>query len=208
VHKPRTRLLCGYEPDPVPPPTVCAKAQRPPPAEGKAVTASPRDGRRTADEGPRGKKVRKGRPPQPAQLGYSTRTPSGMGNRTGPCRANPSRYIFHKTSPEARPAAYGSAPSGTQALGPPHPCRGRSDACAATVALWVPRGCPLTPSCPPGTHLTLWAARDRSGSGLPHPASRLGVRGLPDLLRRRRPWRHAQTPLLASLRNTLISCHL
>ena len=54
MHKPRNRLLRGYEPDPVPPPTVCAKAQRPPPAEGKAVTASPRDGRGTADEGPRG----------------------------------------------------------------------------------------------------------------------------------------------------------
>jgi len=53
VHKPRNRLLRGYEPDPVPPPTVYAKAQRPPPAEGKAVTASPRDGWGTADEGPR-----------------------------------------------------------------------------------------------------------------------------------------------------------
>jgi len=53
------------------------------------VTASPRDGRGTADEGPRAQQVRKGRPPQPAQLGYSTRTPDGMGNRTGPCRAQP-----------------------------------------------------------------------------------------------------------------------
>ena len=93
MHKPRTRLLRDYEPDPVPPPTACAKAQRPPPAEGKAVTASPRDGRGTADEGPRGQQVRKRRPQQPAQLGYSTRTPTGMGNRTGPSRANPPVYI-------------------------------------------------------------------------------------------------------------------
>jgi len=67
----------------------CALAQRPPPAEGKAVIASPRDGRGTADGGPGGQQVRKRRPRQPAQLGYSTRTPDGMGNRTGPCRAQP-----------------------------------------------------------------------------------------------------------------------
>ena len=67
----------------------CALAKRPPPAEGKAVTASPRNGRGTADGGPIGQQVRKRRPPQPAQLGYSTRTPNGMGNRTGPLRAQP-----------------------------------------------------------------------------------------------------------------------
>jgi len=116
VHKPRTRLLRGYEPDPVPPPTVCAKAQRPPPAEGKAVTASLREGWGTADGGPRGQQVRKRRPPQPAQLGYLTLTPSGMGNRTGPCRTHPPRYMYRGASPEARPAAPGSAPCGTQAL--------------------------------------------------------------------------------------------
>jgi len=67
----------------------CPLAKRPPPAEGKAVTASPRNGRGTADGGPIGQQVRKRRPPQPAQLGYSTRTPNGMGNRTGPLRAQP-----------------------------------------------------------------------------------------------------------------------
>jgi len=72
VHKPRNRLLRGYEPDPVPPPTVCAKAQRPPPAEGKAVTASPRDGRGTADEGPRGQ--------QSAQAQATATCPTGLLN--------------------------------------------------------------------------------------------------------------------------------
>jgi len=150
MHKPRTRLLRGYEPDPVPPPTVCAKAQRPPPAEGKAVTASPRDGRGMADEGPRGQRVRKRRPPQPAQLGYSTRTPSGMGNRTGPCRAHyPPRYIYHGASPEPPPQLPPAVPPAARSHYAPHPCRGRSDACAATAAPWVPRGCPFTSSCPP-----------------------------------------------------------
>jgi len=114
VHKPRNRLLRGNEPDPVPPPTVCAKAQRPPPAEGKAVIASPRDGRGTADDGPKGQQVRKRRPPQPAQLGYSTRTPNGMGNRTSARRPPTPRYIYHGASPEARPAALGCALCGTQ----------------------------------------------------------------------------------------------
>jgi len=53
------------------------------------VIASPRDGRGPADKGPRGQQVRKRKPPQPAQLGYSTRTPDGMGNRTGPCHGQP-----------------------------------------------------------------------------------------------------------------------
>jgi len=93
--------------------------------------------------------VRKRRPPQPAELGYSTRTPDGMGNRTGPRLPPTPRYIYRGTSPEARPAAPGCALCGTRAQGPPPPCRGGSDACAAIAAPWVPRGCPSTPSCPP-----------------------------------------------------------
>jgi len=202
-HKPRTRLLSGYEPDPVPPPTVCAKAQRTPPAEGTAVTASPRDGRGTADEGPRGQQVRKRRPPQPAQLGYLTRTPDGIGNRTGPRRAQPPVYIprGEPTGPPSYPRLFPLRHAGTR---PPHPFRGRSDACADAAARWVPRGCPSTPS---GTHRPFWAARARSRTRIPHPAWHEGVRGLPDPLCRRRPRRNDPTPLRASLRDTLIGCH-
>jgi len=75
-------------PTPFPRPP-CALAQRRPPAEGKALTASPRDGWGTTDGGPRGQQVCKRRPLQPAHLGYSTRTPDGFGNRTGPRRAQP-----------------------------------------------------------------------------------------------------------------------
>jgi len=168
------------------------------------VTASPRNGRGTADGGPRGQQVRKRRPPQPAQLGYSTRTPDGMGNRAGPRRAQPSGIYTAGRSqrPAKLPPALPPAARGHKA---PHPCRGRSDACAAAAAQWVPRGCPSTP---PGTHRTFWAARDRSRRGLHHPASREGVRGLPDPLCRRHPRRNAPTPLRASLRNPLIGCHL
>jgi len=59
--------------------------------------------------------VRKRRPPQPAQLGYLTRTPNGMGNRTGARRPPTPRYIYTEASPEARPAAFGCALCGTQA---------------------------------------------------------------------------------------------
>jgi len=167
------------------------------------VTASPHDERSTADEGPRGQQMRKRRPPQPAQLGYSTRTPDGMGNRTGP-RRPPTPGIYTKGRAQ-RPAKLPPAvPPAARGHKPTHPCRGRSDACAAGAARWVPRGCPSTPL---GTHRPLWAACDRSGRGLPHPASREGVRGLPDPLCRRRPGRNAHTPLHASLRSTLIGCH-
>jgi len=201
-HKPRTRLLSGYEPDPVPPPTECAKAQRAPPAEGKAVTASPHDGRGTADAGPRGQRVRKRKPPQPAQLGYSTRTPDGMGSRTGP-RRPPTPGIYTKGRAQ-RPAKLTPAvPPVARGHKPPHPCTGLSDACAAGAARWVPRGFPSTPL---GTHRPLLAARDHSGRGLSHPALREGFRGLPDPLSRRRPGRNAHKPLRASLRSTLIGC--
>ena len=72
MHKTRNRLLRGYEPDPVPQPTVCAKAQRPPPAEGKAVSASPRDGRGTSYEGLRGQ--------QSAQAQATATCPTGLHN--------------------------------------------------------------------------------------------------------------------------------
>jgi len=168
------------------------------------VTASPRDGRGTADGGPRCHQVRKRRPPQPAQLGYSTRTPDGMGNRTGPRRAQPP--VMYSARRAQRPAKLPPAvPSAARGHKAPHPRRGRSDACAAAAALWVPRGCPSTPS---GTHPPFRAARDRSRRGLHHPASREGVRDVPDPLCRRRSRRNAPTPLRASLRDTLTGCHL
>jgi len=112
------------------------------------VTASPRDGRGTAEGGPRGQQERKRRPPQPAQLGCTTRTPDGMGNRTGPHRAQPPGIYTAgraqrpaKLPPAVPPAALGEKP--------PHNCTGRSRACAAFAAQWVPRGSPSTPSCPP-----------------------------------------------------------
>jgi len=166
------------------------------------VTASPRDGRGTADEGPRGQQVRKRRPPQP-ELGYLTRTPDGVGNRTGP-RRPPTPGIYIKGRAQ-RPAKLPPAvPPAARGHNPPHPCRGRSDACAAGAARWVPRGCP---SPPLGTHRPLCAARDRWGHGVPHPASREGVRGLPDPLCRRRTGRNAHALLRASLRSTLTGCH-
>ena len=169
------------------------------------MSASPRDGRGTADGGLRGQQVRKRRPPQPAQLGYSTRTPDGMGKRTGPRCAQP-RGIY-TTGRAQRPAKLPPAvpPAARGHKAPPHPCRGRSDACAAAAALWVPGGCPSTP---PGTRRSFWAARGSSRRGLYHPASREGVRGLPDPLCSRRPRRNALTPFRASLRDTLIGFHL
>ena len=152
--------------------------------------------------------MRKRRPPQPAQLGYSTRTPSGMENRTGPCRAHPPPVYIPRGEPRGPPSFHRQCPLRHAGTRPPHPCRGRSDACAATAAPWVPRGCPFTPSFPPVTHRPFWAARYRSGRGLPHSASREGVRGLPDPLCKRQTWRNAHTLLRASLRDTLIGCLL
>ena len=151
--------------------------------------------------------MRKRRPPQHAQLGYSTLTPNGMGNRTGARRPPTPRYIYHGASPEARPAAPGSAPCGTQERSLPPPVG--ADLMLARPL--PPRGCPeAVRSRPlaPGTQRPFWAARDRSGRGLHHPASRESVRGLPDPRCRRRPRRNAHTPLRASLRDTPIGCHL
>ena len=178
MHKPRNRLLRGNEPDPVPPPTACAKAQRPPPAESRAVTAWPRNGRGTADEGPRGQQVRKRRPPQLAQLGYSTRTPSGMGNRTGPCRAHCPRYIYRGASPEARPSAPGSAPCGTQALGPATPVG--ADLMPARPV--PPRGCPEAVRSRPVAprHASAILGRSRPfGPRAPAPRLARGCQGSP-----------------------------
>ena len=158
----------------------CALAQRPPPAEGKAVIASPRDGRGTADGGPRGEPVRKRRPPQPARLGYSTRTPDGMGNRTGACVAQPPRYIYRVTSPESRRAASGCAPP-RHVGARPHPCRGRHDAGPAAAALWFPRGCPSPPSGPLARirHSGPLATAGAAGSITPPRARVTGVSPIP-----------------------------
>jgi len=82
-----------------------ALAQRPPPAEGNAVTVSPRDGRGTADGGRRGQQVHKRRPAQQAQLGYSTRTPHGMGSRMSPRRAQSPgiNTVWRSQRPAVRP---------------------------------------------------------------------------------------------------------
>jgi len=91
--------------------------------------------------------VRKRRPPQRAQLGYSPRTPNGMGNRTGPGRAHDSgKYTLRRTQ---RPAV--SPPPVPHAAGThtPPPCRGRSDSFTAAAAPWVPRVFPCPPPGPP-----------------------------------------------------------
>jgi len=125
---------------------------------------------------------------------------------TGQALAVPSPPVYiPRGEPKGPPSCPRLCPlrhAGTRPL--PPPCRGRSDACAAGAARWVPRGCPSTHS---GTHWPFWAAHDRSGRGLHHVASRKGVRGLPDPLCRRQPGRNAHTPLRASLRGTLIGCH-
>jgi len=73
---------------PCPPHPPCSSTQRAPPVERKAVTASPRNGRGTADGGLKVQQVRTRRPPLPAQLGYSTQMPNGMGDRTSLRRAS------------------------------------------------------------------------------------------------------------------------
>jgi len=120
----------------------------------------------------------------------------------------PPPVYIPRGEPRGPPSCPRQCPLRRAGTRPPHTCRGRSDACAATAAPWGPRGCPFTPPCSPGTHRPFWAALDRSGRGLPHPASREGARGLPDPLCRRRPWRNVHTPVHASLRDTLIGCHL
>jgi len=68
---------------------------------------------------------------------------------TGRALAVPTpRYIYRMASPEARRFAPACAPCGTQAQGP-HSSRGRSDACTAAAAPWVPIGCPFPPPGPP-----------------------------------------------------------
>jgi len=114
-----------------------AVAQRPPPAKGKAVTALPRNGRGTADGGPRGQQVRKRRPPQPARLGYSTQTPNGMGNRTGSRRAqHPGIYTVWRAQ---RPAV---SP-------PPVPLEARRHKAPTPVGAYPTPARPLAPlGCP------------------------------------------------------------
>jgi len=70
---------------------------------------------------------------------------------TGQALAVPQPPGIYTMGRAQRPARLPLAvPSATSRHGPStHPCRGRSDARATTAALWVPRGCPLTPSFPP-----------------------------------------------------------
>ena len=126
-----------------------------------------------------------------------------MGNRTGP-RRSPTPGINTKGRAQRLAKLPPAVPPAARGHKPPHPCRGRSDACEAGAARWVPRDYPSTPL---GTHRPLWAARDHSGRGLPHPASRERVRCLPDPLCRRRPRRNAHTPLCVSFRSALFGCH-
>ena len=154
---------------------------------------------------PEVKKVRKRRPPQPAQLGYPTRTPNGMGNRTGARRPPPPGiYTMGRAQ---RPAQLPLAvPSAARKPGP-----SPVGADLVPARPQPPRGCPeAAHSRPlaPGTHRPFSAGRDRSSRGLHRPASRASVRGLPDPLCRRRPRRNAHTPLRASLRDNPIGCHL
>jgi len=208
VYKPRDRLLRGNEPDPVLPPIVCAKAQGPPPRRGQG-----RDSLASRRMGHGGRRTQRSTGAQ-AQATATCRTGllnpdaswHGEAGRRSPS-PDPTVCMPHD-EPRGPPSCIQLCPLRHVGTRPSHPCRGRSDACAATAALWVHRGCPLTPSCPPGTHRPLWAARDRSGRGLPHPVSREGVRGLPDPFCRRRPWRNAHTPLRASFRDTSIGFSL
>ena len=170
------------------------------------MTASPSDGRGTADEGPRCQQVRKRRPPQPAQLGYSTRTPDVMSNRTGPRRAQPAGvYIARRARKPAVPPP--SVPPAARRHKAPTPVG--ADLMPARPL--PPCGCPQA-ARPRSLALRHAAAilgrRDRSRRGLLHPASRESVRGLPDPLCRRRPRCKALTSLRASLRDTLIGCPL
>jgi len=89
-------------------------------------------------------------------------------------------YTMGRTQTPARLAL--AVPSATRRRGPsPHPFRGRSVACAATAARWVPKGCPLTPSCPParirhfGPLVTVRAA----GAHIPPRARVSGVSPIP-----------------------------
>ena len=150
--------------------------------------------------------MRKRRPQQPAQLRYSTRTPDGMGNRTGtPCAQFPSLYTRWRAQ---RPAG----------LPPAVPRAARRHKAPTPVgADLVPTRPVPPPECPealrsrplpPGPHRPFWAARDRSRRRRHRPASRESVRGLPDHLPRRGTGRNALTSFREMLRDTMIGCHL
>jgi len=102
---------------------------------------------------------------------------------TGQALAVPQPSGIYTMGRAQRPAQLPLAmPSATRRNGPsPHPCRGRSDACAATAALWVPRGCLLTPSCPPARigHFGPLATVRAAGSHTPPRARVSGVSPIP-----------------------------
>jgi len=91
-----------------------------------------------------------------AQAQATATCPTGLLNPDAGCHEQPDgpspcptrRCIYRETSPEASRSAPVGATCGTQAQGP-HPCRGRSEACTAAAAPWVPRGRRLPPPGPP-----------------------------------------------------------
>ena len=179
MHKPRNQLLRGYEPDPVPPPTVCAKAQRPPPADGKAVTASPRDGWSTADEGPRGQQSAQAQATRNLP-NWATQPGRLMACGTGQALAVPQPpgiYTMGRSQRHAQlPLAVPSAARKPGHFPPPH--RGRSRACADTAAPWVPRGCPPAPPGP--RHASAILSRSRPfGPRAPSPRLARECQGSP-----------------------------
>ena len=145
--KPRTRLLSGYEPDPVPPTTVCASATTPT-RRGQGLNSL--SSRRMGHDRRRTQRSTS------VQAQATATCPPGLLNPdsgwlwepNGPSPCPTPRYIHRVASAEARRASPVFAPCGTQAQCP-HLCRGRSNACTAAAAPWVPRGCPSLPPGPP-----------------------------------------------------------
>ena len=150
--------------------------------------------------------MRKRRRPQPSQLGYSTRTPDGMGNRTSPRRAQtPGIYtVWRAQRPAVLPPA---VPPAARKHKAPTPVG--ADLMPARPL--PPRGCPEAAHSSPLAvrHASVILGRSRPFAPLaPSPRPREGVRGLPDLLCRHWPRRDALTSLRALLRDMLIGCHL
>jgi len=122
-YKPRTRLLSGYEPDTVPPPTVCADA----------TTCTRRwQGRHSLASRRKGHGKRRTQSPTIAQARATATCPSGLlnpdaewhGDPDGPSPCRQPLYIYRGSSPEVRRDAPTCAPGGTQTQPPPPPPRG------------------------------------------------------------------------------------
>ena len=82
-----------------------------------------------------------------------------------------------RAQPGAAGRASGCALCGTHAR--PLPCRGRSGAYTATVAPWVPRGCPFAPPGPRHASAILGRSRRAAGSIAPPRARVSGVSPFP-----------------------------